>query len=443
MSTTAQGGASASNNPRPNVPCMEASSVNISTNTEMPTQASVAPSASTTQQAPIPSATTEEHVGASSKKRTRGSTRPSTLQEAWTPGLKKKAEIAEKRFFYQCNIAFNAARTGAYKRFVHDVSAAAAAGTPITPTRSEALRTTRLARQVDMVHDMLDGHRQSWALYGCTIISDGWKDIRKRHLLKILVSCCTGTTFLRAIDVSTVGVRITGELIFRYIREAIEKVGPQNVVQEGAYPHIVWTPCAAHSIDLMMKDIGNLPWVDLLLKKHCSLSTLLFASLLRLDYLHLIANGSSKNRPRPDLDISLSCYAGKNQSLVKCKDGLRRMIVDKKWIDWADSTSPAACAIVDNVICSNDFWRDTDALQAALLPIVGALEDVGALSWLLRQLDHRVIKVDVADVSSLRPHTAEDDAYDFIRKDMMKFSRQTHSTTRRLRGVTDAIIVSS
>ncbi|MCO5591647.1 hypothetical protein L7F22_045637 [Adiantum nelumboides] len=282
MYTLVHGGASASKNPRPNVPSMEASSVNVLANTEMPTQASVAPFVSTTLEAPVPSSATEERVEASSKKRTRGSTRPSTLQDAWAPSLKKKAKIAEERIFYQGNIAFNAARTRAYKRYVHAVLAAAAAGAPITPASSEALRITRLTRQVDKVHDMLDGHRASWALYGCTIISDGWKDIQKRHLLNILVSCCTGTTLLQAIAVSSRGIRITGELIFRHIHDAIEQVGPQNVVLvpdnasncklmgemiEATYPHIVWTPCAAHSIDLLMEDIGDLPWVASIVDK--------------------------------------------------------------------------------------------------------------------------------------------------------------------------------
>ncbi|MCO5595026.1 hypothetical protein L7F22_049063 [Adiantum nelumboides] len=143
--------------------------------------------------------------------------------------LKKQAEIAEERCFYQCNIAFHGSRTGAYKRFVNAISAVA--GASITPARSEALRTTRLTCQVDMVHGMLEGHRESWAVYGCIIISDKWKDVQKRHPLNALVSCCTGTTFLRAIDMSGAGICTSGELIFSHIRAAIEEVGPVNVVQ--------------------------------------------------------------------------------------------------------------------------------------------------------------------------------------------------------------------
>ncbi|MCO5596726.1 hypothetical protein L7F22_050794 [Adiantum nelumboides] len=173
------------------------------------------------------------------------------------------------------------ATQGAYKRFVNAVSATAAAGAPITPAGSEALRTSRLTRQVDMVHEMLGGHRESWALYGCTIISDGWKDVRKRHLLNILVSCCTGMTFLRAIDVSGAGIRITEFL------------------------------------------------------------------------------------------SSLSSYM--QHRLVKCKDDLRRMVVDERWLNWPDSTSIPAVYLHDEVICNNAFWREIDGLQAALQPIVCVL----------------------------------------------------------------------
>ncbi|MCO5613187.1 hypothetical protein L7F22_067463 [Adiantum nelumboides] len=58
----------------------------------------------------------------------------------------------------------------------------------------------------------------------------------------------------------------------------------------------------------------------------------------------------------------------------------------------------------------------------------------GPVSWLPKQVDHRQIVVEAADVSQLQPRTAKDDVYDFIREDMMRFSRQTRSTTRRLRG---------
>ena len=65
--------------------------------------------------------------------------------------------------------------------------------------------------------------------------------------------------------------------MYEVIRAAIMSVGPEHVVQvvtdnatncmemgrllESEFPYIVHTPCAAHGIDLLMGDIGALPWV--------------------------------------------------------------------------------------------------------------------------------------------------------------------------------------
>ncbi|KAI5065954.1 hypothetical protein GOP47_0018578 [Adiantum capillus-veneris] len=71
-----------------------------------------------------------------------------------------------------------------------------------------------------------------------------------------------------------------------------------------------------------------------------------------------------------------------------------------------------------------------------VLEKAGGLDSAGPVSWLPKQVDHRQIIVEAVDSSHLQPHTPEDDVYDFIREDMMRFSRQTRSTTRRLRGET-------
>lgn len=102
-------------------------------------------------------------------------------------------------------------------------------------------------------------------------------------MINVLVSSCAGTTLVRVVDASAPGLRITGEWIYGHIRQAIEEIGSQHVVQvitdngsncakmgefvERDYPSIVWTPCASHSLDLMMEDIAKLEWVEPVLEK--------------------------------------------------------------------------------------------------------------------------------------------------------------------------------
>ncbi|KAI5065955.1 hypothetical protein GOP47_0018579 [Adiantum capillus-veneris] len=235
-----------------------------------------APPISTTQAAPSQHEVGQLGVG-TGRKRARTLARSSTLHDVWAPSLKKAAEIAEEHFFYQCNIAFHAARTGAYKRFVNAVSAAAAAGAPITPAGSEALRTSRLTHQVDMVHEQLQGHRE---VVHCTL-----------------------------------------------------QMGSQEASKD---------PC----------------------------------------YIFLVL-----------------CY------LVKCKDNLRRMVVDERWLNWPDSTTPAAVAVLDGVICNNTFWREIDGLQAALQPIVCVLrlcDSEGSTLGLLYEFMTK-LRIAIHDCTSLSP----------------------------------------
>jgi hypothetical protein len=40
---------------------------------------------------------------------------------------------------------------------------------------------------------------------------------------------------------------------------ACKKAG--EIIEE-RYPHITWSPCGAHVMDLLLEDIGKLPWVS-------------------------------------------------------------------------------------------------------------------------------------------------------------------------------------
>lgn len=75
--------------------------------------------------------------------------------------------------------------------------------------------------------------------------------------------------FLKAIDAS--GIIKDGEYVSNLFVEAIKEVGESNVVQiityntsnyksagsmiESRYPHIFWTPCVVHSLNLALKTI--------------------------------------------------------------------------------------------------------------------------------------------------------------------------------------------
>ncbi|MCO5599242.1 hypothetical protein L7F22_053343 [Adiantum nelumboides] len=264
-----------------------------------------------------------------------------------------------------------------YLMFVNAVSVAGVAGVPITPTGSEVLRTSGLTRQVDIVDEMLGGHKESWALYGCTIISDGWKDVQKHHLLNILVSCCIGTTFLRAIDVSSAGIWITGELVYGHIRDAVEEVGPQHVVQ-------VVTDNASNC-----KLIGE--------TSHTRVHNIELRQIGWNTYVERIYgdNGHMQNQLEEDF---LEYRGGKgNFSHGIAKDAENQALLVSWWEKIGGLNSALYCLALLNTPQLDRLAFVNANLQ--VLEKAGGLEGEGPISWLPKKVDHWQIVVEAADVS--------------------------------------------
>ena len=111
---------------------------------------------------------------------------------------------------------------------------------------------------------------------GVSIISNGWKDQRNRPLINVIAQSPKGAMLLKAIDCE--GQQKDAQFIADILIAAIESVGVENVVQvitdnatvckvadlivEGKYQHIFWTPCAIHSLNLMLSKMGTqIEWI--------------------------------------------------------------------------------------------------------------------------------------------------------------------------------------
>ena len=112
--------------------------------------------------------------------------------------------------------------------------------------------------------------------FGCAIALDGWTNCQKCPLINIMCICPKGSIFLDAIDMSLKEKTIP--YLAKVFEKAISKVGgPKNVIAivtnnasnyKGAglaisekYPEITWVPCAAHSLNLLLKDIGKMSFI--------------------------------------------------------------------------------------------------------------------------------------------------------------------------------------
>ncbi|GMP56541.1 hypothetical protein CsSME_00020983 [Camellia sinensis var. sinensis] len=116
-------------------------------------------------------------------------------------------------------------------------------------------------------------HKEEWVKYGCSLMSDGWTSQNGRTLINFLVNCPRGTMFVESIDASSYSK--DGQKLFELLDNCVDDVGEVNVVHiitdsasanvlaskflEAKRPHLFWTPCAAHCLDLILEDIFKLP----------------------------------------------------------------------------------------------------------------------------------------------------------------------------------------
>ncbi|XP_074336689.1 uncharacterized protein LOC141673859 [Apium graveolens] len=189
------------------------------------------------------------------------------IQKAYNMDLRAQLDSEIARAFYSGGLPFYYARNPHYNMsytmaFEFNLSS-------YVPPTYNALRTTLLQKERANVERLLVPIRTTWKEKGVSIFSDGWSDTQRRPLINFMVVTENGPMFLKAVNCE-------GEVKDKFhlatlMREVIMEVGPQNVVQvitdnapickaagtiiEASFPHIFWTPCVVHTLNLALKNI--------------------------------------------------------------------------------------------------------------------------------------------------------------------------------------------
>ncbi|KAK8484722.1 hypothetical protein V6N11_014471 [Hibiscus sabdariffa] len=174
-------------------------------------------------------------------------------------------EIA--RIFYTDGLPFNLPGNPHYQRAftfaaTHDIAG-------YVPPGYNKLRTSLLLQEKNNVDKLLRPIKATWQEKGMTIVCDGWSDPTRKPLINFMATSGSGPMFLKAVN--CFGEVKDKFFIANLMKEVIDEVGHQNVVQiitnnasnckgageiiESMYPHIYWTPCVVHTLNLALKNI--------------------------------------------------------------------------------------------------------------------------------------------------------------------------------------------
>ncbi|CAH9050321.1 unnamed protein product [Cuscuta europaea] len=196
------------------------------------------------------------------------------LEKAFDVDGRAKLDEEIARMFFTGGFPFNLTRNPYYVRAFSFAANHNLSG--YVPPGYNKLRTTLLQQEKANVERLLQPLKATWRERCVTIVSDGWSGPQRRPIINFMATSGSGPMFLKAVNcMSEVNSK---EFIANLMKEVIDEIDHQNVVQvitdnasnckgagemiEGVYPHIYWTPCVVHTLNLALKNICAAKNVD-------------------------------------------------------------------------------------------------------------------------------------------------------------------------------------
>lgn len=257
-------------------------------------------------------------------------------------------------------------------------------GNGFKPPSYHDLRIKLLNQEIKLTHETLEEHRKEWRNIGCTIMTDGWTDRKRRTILNFLVNSPKGTVFLKFVDASNICK--TTDKIFEMIDVVVEEVGEDNVVQvvtDNAANYkavgeilmrkrnkLYWTPCAAHCLNLMLEDLEKKISVhEETIPKGKKITTFIYSRTSLISILH--HHTKNKDLVRPGATLFATSYLTLG-CLYENKETLIRMFTSKEW-------KLSKCAklrdgkAIEDVVLDKSFWKNVVVCLRGATPLIKVL----------------------------------------------------------------------
>lgn len=135
------------------------------------------------------------------------------------------------------------------------------------------------------------------------------------------------------------------------------------------YPHLFWSPCAAHCLDLMLEDIFKLPKFKTTWEKAIKVHSYIYTRPSLLNLMRKFTNKKELIKPAKTRFATAFLTL---QRVYEQKKNLRKMFTSEEWITskWAKETSGKH---VERIMLSTSFWREAVLSLKFASPLVRVL----------------------------------------------------------------------
>ncbi|XP_052303624.1 uncharacterized protein LOC18105520 [Populus trichocarpa] len=252
-----------------------------------------------------------------------------SLQNCWQrKEAVERCDLALAKWMFDACVPFNAVNSVYYQ---HAIDAVTAMGPGYKGPNLHAIRGYYLAKAVDEVKIYVESYREIW----------------------------------KKTDVSK-----TARLLYQLFREVVLYVGVENIVHmvtDNAanyvaagrllmeeFPSILWSPCAAHCMNLILQDIGKLQSVCCVVEHASSITKYIYNHCYPLYLMRKFTGGKEILRPAPTRFATNFIAL---QSILAHKDELRAMVTSREWVSSTYAKDIKGKKFVDSVLDSL-FWEE-------------------------------------------------------------------------------------
>lgn len=308
-----------------------------------------------------------------------------SIKNWFAPQKIKDVGKAISKWFVFNAIPFNAADSGPYYQSM--INTIAEAGPGMKGPSGRQISGTYLDDEVSEIEGYISTLKSKWPEYGCTIMCDGWSTKNRHPIINFMIYCDRAMIYHTSVDCTN--KRKTADFLLSLMNNVIDEIGEQNVVQvvtdsEAANkaagtklmlerPHIFWSPCAAHCIDLMLEDIGKMKKVKKCIENARKITSFIYNSDKLVNLMRTFTD--NKELLRPGVTRFATEFIA-IESLLRHIVGLKRMCTTTEWETFNNTTSKRRkeAANVSTIIMNAKFWKSAREITLVMEPLVKVLK---------------------------------------------------------------------
>ncbi|KAI0498297.1 hypothetical protein KFK09_021538 [Dendrobium nobile] len=266
--------------------------------------------------------------------RTRAGSQPSLKSVVASKEAIHHADLAVARWFYDSCIPLNAINSNFAQKAIDAIGAI---GPGYKLPSYYKLRVNLLRDCKEECKLLIDSYKRSWSEIGYTLMADGWTDNRNRTLINFLVYYPRGPhNVVQLVTDNAANYKKAGELLH-------ERFG-----------NIYWSPCSAHCLNLILKDIGNMSHIQDLAQRASKVTIFVYNHVFVLAWLRKRYGWKEIIRPGATRFATIFITL---KSMADHKLDLQAFITSKVFFDSKISKTVKGKE-VSAIILDNKFWND-------------------------------------------------------------------------------------